>query len=331
MLIKEDKYILRYLLLLLSILFPIIFILMIIYKLKTLSDQENYFRGHINFEMVGLTLLDILSKVINMQFQGNKLQPEILENNFNNSFSFHDEQLIERIYDYNSFYTKFYQFYTGKIVGTDPYFFELYQKSVLYKIPDENGFKIDSSAKMSSIHLSELLSSLSINGPIEVYYNNSNYYYTKNMVLKSGLSDLNYYYSASGYVGFLINFLASYKYYNNEITNYYGTHALDKKINSQKKISLTIILISLTFIIYCLIAFLVFYFQTQKLFARYFVTFTQIRFFNKYLYQKTILIYDFIENHQKNSEVRKFISKIKFEKESEQLFIISNIVKGKVE
>ena len=331
MVIKEDKYILRYIVLTLSILFPVLFIIMIIYKLNSLSEQEDYFEGHINFEMVGLTLLDVLSKVINMQFQGNNLQPEILENNFNNSFSYHDKQLIERIYDYNSFYIKFYDFYTGKIVGTDPHFFELYQKSVLYKIPDQSGLKLNSTAQMSSIHLSELLSPLSLNGPIPIYYNNSDYYYNKSMVTNSNISDLNYYYSATGYVGFLINFLASYKYYNNEITNYYGTHALDKKITSQKGISTFIILISMTFNIYCIIAFLVFYFQTQKLFARYFIVFTQIRFFNNYLFTKTNLIFDFIDNYQKISKIRQSISKIKFENEFEQINTVRYIITGKVE
>ena len=331
MVIREDKYILRYIVLILSILFPILFIIMIIYKLSSLSEQEEYFAGHINFEMVGLTLLDVLSKVIHMQFQGNNLQPEILENNFNNSFSFHYKQLLERIYDYNSFYIKFYDFYTAKIVGTDPHFFELYQKEVLYKIPDQNGLKINSTAQMSSIHLSELLGSLSLNGPIPIYYNNSDYYYNKSMIINLNISDLKYYYSASGYVGFLINFLASYKYYNNEITNYYGKHALDKKIASQKGISTSIILISMAFNIYCIIAFLVFYFQTQKLFARYFIVFTQIRFFNNYLFTKTNLIFDFIDNYQKISKVRQSISKIKFENEFEQINTVKYIITGKIE
>ncbi len=113
---------------------------------------------------------------------------------------------------------------------------------------------------MSSIHLSALLSPLSLNGPITIYYNNSDYYYNKSMITNSNISKLNYYYSATGYIGFLINFLASYKYYNNEITC--GTHALDKKITSQKGISTSVILISMTFNIYSIIAFLVFYFQT---------------------------------------------------------------------
>ena len=83
--------------------------MMIKYKLDSLSDQENYFRGHINFEMVGLTLMDVLSKVFYMQFQGNNLQPDKLEE-FNNSFYYHNEQLLNRIYDYNSFFIKFFQF-----------------------------------------------------------------------------------------------------------------------------------------------------------------------------------------------------------------------------
>ena len=69
MVIKEDKYILRYIVLILSILFPVLFIIMIIYKLNSLSVQQEYFEGHINFEMVGLTLVDVLSKVINKIFE----------------------------------------------------------------------------------------------------------------------------------------------------------------------------------------------------------------------------------------------------------------------
>ena len=49
MVIREDKYILRYIVLILSILFPVLFIIMIIYKLNSLSEQEDYFEGHINF------------------------------------------------------------------------------------------------------------------------------------------------------------------------------------------------------------------------------------------------------------------------------------------
>ena len=329
--IKKDNFYLRYLASFLLFIFPIIFIIMIIHKLTSLADQENYFRGHINFEMVGLTLMDVLSKVIYMQFQGNFLQPKILENYFNNTFEFHSEKLIERIYDYNSFFIKFYQFYTSRVVRTDPYFFDLYKKEVLYKIPDQNGRKIETIEQMSSIHLNELLSPTIENGPISIYYNNSDYYYTLDMVNQSNINALDYYYAASGYVGFLVNFLASYKYYNNEITNYYGTYSLDKKISSQKGITTNIILFIGCFIIYSLICFFIFYFQTQKLFGRYFIVFTQLRFFNHYLYKKTVLIYEFIDNHQNNIKENEILSNLVFDNDFEQISIIKHIMSGKIE
>ena len=331
MIIQDDTFFLRYLVLIISIFFPILFIIMIIYKLNSLSDQENYFRGHINFEMVGLTLMDVLSKVFYMQFQGNNLQPDLLEEEFNNSFQYHNEQLVNRIYDYNSFYIKFYQFYTGRIVGTNPYFFELYQKAVLYKIPDQLGNKTETTAQMSSIHLIELLSCVTSKGPIPIFYNQSDYYFTQDMVSNSNLTPLDYYYCANGYVGFLVNFLASYKYYNNEITNYYGTYALNTKISGQKNISISIIIFIIIFIVYCLIAFFIFYLQTQKLFARYFISYTQLRFFNIYLQKKTTLIYEMIDNHEKNSKVRELLSRLKFENEYEQIVTVRHIISGKIE
>ena len=330
-LIKKNNFIIRYLVSVLSFIFPLFFIFMMIYKLRSLADQENYFRGHINFEMVGLTLMDVLSKVIFMQIQGNNLQPKILENYFNNSFEFHSQKLIKRIYDYNSFFIKFYQFYTGRVVGTDPYFFSLYEKEVLYKMPDLLGNKIETKAQMASIHLTELLSLTISNGPIPIYYNNSEYYYTQDMVKKVNITPLDYYYCASGYVGFLINYLASYKYYNNEITNYYGTKALDWKISSQRGITRTIVILIFVFIFYILICFFIFYFQTQKLFARYFICFTQLRFFNDYLYKKTILIYDIIDNHQTNSKTKEILSKLEFENEYEQISTVNHIISGKVD
>ena len=44
------------------------------------------------------------------------------------------------------------------------------------------------------------------------------------------MTDDVYYYGAYSYIGFLCNFLTGYKYYNNEITNYFGQMVLDKKI-----------------------------------------------------------------------------------------------------
>ena len=59
---------------------------------------------------------------------------------------------------------------------------------------------------MSSIHLIELLSCVTSKGPIPIFYNQSDYYFTQDMVSNSNLTPLDYYYCANGYVGFLVNF-----------------------------------------------------------------------------------------------------------------------------
>ena len=61
---------------------------------------------------------------------------------------------------------------------------------------------------MSSIHLTELLSPATLNPPIPIFYNRSDYYYNLDMVKKANIHPLDYYYCASGYVGFLVNFLS---------------------------------------------------------------------------------------------------------------------------
>ena len=80
-----------------------------------------------------------------------------------------------------------------------------------------------------------------------------------------------------------------------------------------------------------MICFFLFYFQTQKLFARYFIAFTQLRFFNNYLHKKTVLIYEFIDNNQKNSKAKELLFKLEFENDLEQVSTIKYIMSDKIE
>jgi hypothetical protein len=68
---------------------PVLFLITFVYKIKSLTEQQLFFEAHVNYEMVGITLNDLLLKVLHMQFQGNNIQSEILENKFNNSFENH--------------------------------------------------------------------------------------------------------------------------------------------------------------------------------------------------------------------------------------------------
>ena len=150
-----------------------------IYKIKSLKIQEKYFNAHVNYEMVGITLNDLLLKVLQMQFQGNKIQKEFLENYFNNSFETHRNFLSLREYDYNTFYIQFYQFYSSKILSSDSFFYKMYKKKFDFRYPLRSGKKSIDSFEMESFHLSILLAPINNLDPIEIIYNDSEMYYNK--------------------------------------------------------------------------------------------------------------------------------------------------------
>ena len=310
---------------------PILFLITFIYKIKNIIEQEDFFKAHVNYEMVGITLNDLLLKVLQMQFQGNNIQPKILENRFNNSFENHRHILSEREYDYNTFYIQFYQFYTSKIISSDVYFYEMYKKKYNFRYPLRSGKKNEILYQMESLHVSILLSPINNLGPIEILYNHSNIYYNNDNVLKSNLSFESFYYGAYSYIGFLRNFLAGYKYYNNEITNYFAVNILDKKIAHQQTISLYIIIIIVFFIAYSFLYFLIFYLETKILFAKYHLVHTLLRFFNNYILKKTIIIYDYVDFSQKNIKIKEILSHLKFENDIEQVTNIKYIFSGQID
>ena len=310
---------------------PILFLITFIYKIKNIIEQEDFFKAHVNYEMVGITLNDLLLKVLQMQFQGNNIQPKILENRFDNSFENHRYILSEREYDYNTFYIQFYQFYTSKIISSDVYFYEMYKKKYNFRYPLRSGKKNEILYQMESLHVSILLSPINNLGPIEILYNHSNIYYNNDNVLKSNLSFESFYYGAYSYIGFLRNFLAGYKYYNNEITNYFAVNILDKKIAHQQTISLYIIIIIIFFIAYSFLYFLIFYLETKILFAKYHLVHTLLRFFNNYILKKTIIIYDYVDFSQKNIKIKEILSHLKFENDIEQVTNIKYIFSGQID
>ena len=245
-------------------------------------------------------------------------------------FETHRNFLSLREYDYNTFYIQFYQFYTSKIVSSDSYFYDMYKKELNFKYPIRSGEKSETLLKMESLHVSILLSPINYLDPIQILYNNSEIYYNDEMINYSGLSFESFYYGAYSYIGFLRNFLTGYKYYNNEITNYYAKNILDKKIDAQKQITLYLVIIIICFIIFSLSFFIVFYLDTRILFAKYLFSHTQLRYFNNYLFKKTVLIYEFIDNNQ-NYKMQEILNQIKFDNDLDQVSNIKYILSGQIE
>ena len=300
-------------------------------KLNALSNHKNYLINNLNYHMFTIILDDIILRVLWMQIQSNNLQNDTIDKGFNNSFNYHLSYIEHQIYDYNAFYIQYYQYFTSKLLQKDMSFSQSSQKEIIYKIPDRTGKKSETLMSMKNLHIPILLHPIQEIGKIPIYYNNSDYYFNETMVINSGHSFEDYYYAASGYIGFLINFQTGYKYYNIETISQYNDKILNQETNKEKIITNILLIILSIFAGYNFFCWYIFYSQTTQLFARYLVSHTQLRFFNNYLMKKTILIYDYIDNNTNNFNIKKAISDIEFENEFEQVSAIKHIVSGQVD
>jgi hypothetical protein len=202
---------------------------------------------------------------------------------------------------------------------------------MVYNIPSRTGKKMQTYISLKNLHIPILLHPIQEIGKIEIYFNNSDYYFNESMVNQTQYTFEDYYYAALGYIGILLNFQTGYKFYNIETINHYNQKILFKEANNEKLITNVMLIILSVFASYNFFCWYIFYSQTTQLFARYLVVHTQLRFFNNYLMRKTIIIYEYIDNNSNNVKVQKAISEIEFENEFEQILTIKHICSGQIE
>ncbi len=328
---QKNSSFLGYFVVSLATIIIILYIPFLTKKLDSLTNNKNYLLNNLNYHMSILILDDIILRVLWMQIQGNNLQDELIDKGFNNSFSTHLSFIEHYMYDYNAFYIQVNQFITTKLLQSDLSFFEASQNNMIYKIPSRTGKKMETYISFKNLHIPILLHPIQEVGKIEIYYNNSDYYFNESMVNQTDYSFEDYYYAALGYIGILLNFQTGYKFYNIETINHYNQKILFKEANNEKLITNVMLIILSIFASYNFFCWYIFYSQTTQLFARYLVVHTQLRFFNNYLMRKTIIIYEYIDNNSNNFKVQKAISEIEFENEFEQILTIKHICSGQIE
>ncbi len=328
---QKNSTFLGYFVVSLATIIIIIYIPLFIKKLKYLSQNKIFLINFLNYHMHTLILDEIILRVLWMQILSNNLQSETIDKGFNNSFNLYSSYIELQIYDYNAFYIQFNQFFTSKLSNRDLTFFQDIQKPINYKIPDRNGKKIEISIPMKNIHIPIILHPIQEVGKIQIYYNISDYYFNETMINNSGYSYDDFYYASYGYIGFLINFQTEYKFNNIETFNQFILKIILEETNNEKIISNILFINISIFAAYNFFCWYIFYSQSTQLFARYFVSHTQLRFFNNYLLKKTILIYEYIDNNSYGYKIQKAISEIEFENEFEQVLTIRNICSGQID
>ena len=313
----------KYIPLLITVFFIFLDIFLYFKKINSLKVINKYFKGSNNALMLSLSSIQMIIKILEIQLINNKLQPEILEKNYNNSYAYHIETLNNRMKDYLSFKIQFIEFYYSFITldNRDKLNFLLPQN---YCIPDINGTKnfqmIDS--------IMESLNIISLNilyeeYPLQIVYNNSEYYFNDSMI--KVLTKNQFFNLAESYILILDNFAKFSSFYYTEILNSIMSKIYEQ-IDSLYDISLINVILSCIYIIIFFIFFYIFLFQTKIMIKQLFLSHLTLRFFNSYLKKKTLILLDYFDNFTESNYYKSILNELEIIDENEEKILAKQIL-----
>ena len=325
---KEKKVIKKFLIIkyspiLISIIFIILFIIFFYLKITRLKGIKKYFRGSNHALMLIYTSIQMIIKILEIQIKNNELQPDIINNNYNNSYEYHIETLNNRMRDYLSFKIQFLEFYSPFTV--------LYTKQKLlfltpqnYSIPDINGTKkyemIDSIMSYLNIFANNIL----FYGPVKIIYNNSEYYFNETMIEKQNMTKRNYYKLAESYTLILDNFAKFYAFYNTELLNSIIIK-IYWQIDYQYSVSRYYIICGLCYTIFIILFFFIFLNQTKKIIKETFHIHIILRFFNNYIIRKTLIILDYFDSGSEINNYKQLLEGLEIIEDNEEKILIKQV------
>ena len=289
-------------------------------KKNLIKTIDSYFNSYDNLLMLGQTIHQIVLKVVLIQFQSNNIQTSIINNTFDNSFEFHIEQLNSRISDYLSFKEDFIRFALPKYktVGKDMIFMNKYN----YSLVDLNGYKNFVISDNVFSNLNVILQIITNHSGIVLIYNNSEYYFDDEIVNKSNYNNIQYYTVANCYLKILGVFYFNLVFQIDQLNGVFEKSIISKLSEHFFFTTLTYI-ICVCFIIFYIFEFYIFVHKSKNIFSKYFICHLQLRFFNKYLSKKTLLVISFFENYSEGDSLLIFDNLIiKDDNEDEEIFKI---------
>ena len=293
---------------LISFLFFILLIILFAIKLNTIKSLHSYYLASNDLVILEQTVSQIIFKILMIQIQVNGLQPEIILG-YNNSMYFHKDALNERLEEFLYFNIKFNKFFVPHSIKYDLTEYQYIQKKN-YSIPDIEGHKISKLCDNILDNFQVLITYILKQPAPVIFYNNSEYFYTEKEIEESGLSNIDYLTVSQAYTKTIGTFINYFNYMFTEFINL-TRKIIFKQVDKQYVISLINIAVTISFSCYILFEFIYFYLKTKLIFSKYFYIHTQLRFFNNYLYHKSKLILNFIENYSIHKSISKYLQKIK--------------------
>ena len=329
--IKKYSFIEQYFPSLISLLFYILLIIMFIKKIQEIINLKEYVYSFGAGNMYVQIVNQMVLKVLQMQYSANKIQDEIINGTYNNSWEYNNEQLNLRIQEYIVYVNKYRTFLTDNQKGRK-YILPILKKKGNYTIPLFNGSKKIEVYNVFHNYAHVILNDIIINGKIPIIYNNSNYFFNDSMINNfPSMSRTEYYHKALSYVEFLENFSLYFTYLASEAQTIFYTVIIYGEISLQKKLSIVILIIAFTFSVFAIIQFYIFFKKTLILFSNYFLGYIRIRFFNNYINYKIDILLDFIDNYSKLNKINSKMDEIEIIENNTEEYILENIINDQYE
>ncbi len=329
--IKKYSFMEQYFPSLISLLFYILLIIMFIKKIQEIIYLKEYVYSFGVGNMYVQIVNQMVLKVLQMQYSANKIQKEIINGTYNNSWEYNNEQLSLRIQEYLIYVKKYTTFLTDNHNGRK-YILPLLKKKGNYTIPLINGSKKIEVYNVFHNYVHIILNEVTINGKIPIIYNNSNYFFNDTMINNfPSFSRLEYYDKALSYVEFLENFSLYFTFIASEAQTIFYSVIIYGEISLQKKLSFVLLIIAFTFSIFEIIEFFIFFKKTLILFSNYFLGYIRIRFFNNYINSKIDILLDYIDNYTKSNKINIKMDEIEIIQNNTEEFILKNIINDQYE
>ena len=316
----RNNFLFKYYPSLVSIIFAILLFFLFLLKLKKIFKIKKYLQESNNCFMLTQTIYQIILKVLSIQIRMNELREDSV-NDKNNSIVYHESKLKERLSDYLYFNGKFLKFFlpfVPKFGKTKLSFLNKLNFSIVEMDGKKNVFETDNIFTDLNIDLIYILNI----SKIKILFNNSEYYFTKEFIKESNLSEKSYYMIAYEIILILETFYQNLNFEISEII-YAFSKIISDEVNIQYKYALFTMTICVLFSGFYIIQFFLFLNSTNKLFSKYFLSHLQLRFFNIFLIRKTAEILDFFENSTRMDFNRKLFEYIEIIDNNEE----SNIIK----
>lgn len=268
-----------------------------LWKITIISLQRELFNSNGHFLMGRNIFNKVTATTLYMLFQSNNLQNSTIDNDaFNNSYQFYLSQIDKILSDFLVDYEFILNFFATNQKNIDPFFYQLLSNPINITIMPVDHKRTQTQSNFFNEHyLTIFLREIDESEPVIIYFNRTNGLYVDKSIN---------YYAEAVYVRIIENQLTLIKAIYSELSNSFSDKLVDTWLKRQLNLTKEISIVSGLLLLYGILHFIYNLYQSKYLFAKYFISFVELRYFHLYLDSKTHLVHEYIINNGDKRDIK---------------------------